>query len=150
MLVPLAALALAGCDDATDESTTASSTTTSSTQQATPPDDTTTSANKPKPKPDAPQLYFTAGEQFEKVLFDAPSGDAQKQAEAATQALIDGPPEGGHTVTQLPPDTELDGVEVAGDGTATVDVSAEFLDGVPAQAAQRDDAQRQEIAARLG
>jgi spore germination protein GerM len=143
----LVALALAGCDDAEDTtsstqptSTSASTTTTTAAQQA----------DAPQNEDRGPQLYFTAGEQFKKVPADLPPGDARKQVEAATQALIDGPPEAGHTATQLPPDTRVEGADVAKDGTATVEVSGEFLAGVPAKAAARDDAQRQEIAARLG
>ena len=145
------ALALAGCGGGDDDSTTASSTTTSSTQQATTSADTTTSAATPAAKKDeAPQLYFTAGEQFEKVPADLPRDASDEQLEAATDALVAGPPQGDHTTTRIPADTRVQDVTVDGDGTATVAVSAEFLAGVPAKAAQRDDAQRQEIAARLG
>src|SRR4051794_30419440 len=109
-----ATLSLAGCDSGGDTTTTVPSATTSSTQP------TSTTAEKttpPKQHAQAPNLYFTAGEQFKKVPADLPPGDAEKQAEAATQALIDGPPEGGHTTTQIPPDTEVEGVDVAKDGT---------------------------------
>ena len=140
----VAALALAGCDDATDESST------SSTQQATTPADTTTSAATPPTKEQKPELYFTAGEQFEKVPADLPQGGTDEQLEAATEQLVNGPPKGDHTASQIPADTQVQDVGVAGDGTATVEVSAEFLAGVPAKAAARDDAERQEIAARLG
>jgi spore germination protein GerM len=145
----LGALALAGCDDAEDTTTTSSTQPTSTSAQtttSTTAQQTDTSSDKNK----GPQLYFTAGEQFKKVPADLPPGDAQKQVEAATQALIEGPPEAGRTTTQLPAGTRVEGVDVAKDGTATVEVSGEFLAGVPARAAARDDAQRQEIAARLG
>ena len=141
----LGAVALAGCDDAED---TTSSTKPASTSAQ--PSTSTTAQQTNAEQDKAPQLYFTAGEQFEKVPADLPKGDPEKQIEAATQALIDGPPDEGHTVTQIPPDTEIEGVEVAQDGTATVELSEEFLAGVSAQASARDDAQRQEIAARLG
>lgn len=148
----IAALALAGCDSGGDDSTTAT-TSTSSTQPTSTSAQTSTSTAAEQTdasQTNGPKLYFTAGEQFKKVPADLPEGDPEKQVEAATQALIDGPPEEGNTVTQIPPDTEIQGVEVARDGTATVEMSEEFLAGVAAQASARDDAQRQEIAARLG
>jgi lipoprotein-anchoring transpeptidase ErfK/SrfK len=146
--VVVGALALAGCDDATDDTT--SSSRTSSTQPTSTSAQTSTTTTAHKPDASQTQLYFTAGEQFKKLPADVPDGDPQEQVEAATQALIDGPPPGGHTATQLPPDTEVENVEVSGDGTATVRLSEEFLAGISAAAADRDDAQRQEIAARLG
>ena len=95
-----------------------------------------------------PQLYFTAGEQFRKV--EPSSRRAARQLDAATEALVAGPPDGGEAETQIPGGRRGRGVDVAEDGTATVEVSAEFLDGIPAAAADRDDLQRQELAARLG
>src|SRR5688500_5554396 len=118
----LAALALAGCDGGDDTSTTA----TPSTQP------TATSAETTAPAEDQqrgaqnteqPQLYFTAGEQFEKVPFDAPAGGPEAEVEAATEALVEGPPKAAKDAhTQIPAATEVEGVEVAGDGTATVEV----------------------------
>ncbi len=147
----VAALALAGCDNGGDD------TTTSSTQPTTTAPETTTSTTAPPDDQGAnagdgnePALYFTAGEQFEKVPAELPQGGTDKRVEAAAEALVEGPPKGEEAETQIPADTEVEGVGVAGDGTATVEVSGDFLAGVPARAAARDDLERQEIAARVG
>ena len=92
-----------------------------------------------------PAIYFTAGEQFRKVDASLP-GD---QVEQAAKQLVDGPPPGSGAETQIPDDVELEGVRVS-DGTATVHVSRSFLHGIPANPDNRDDLQRQELAARLG
>jgi hypothetical protein len=144
----VAILALAGCDSGGDDSTTA----TSSTQPtSTTAESTTPAPNDQQAATDEPQLYFTAGEQFEKVPFEAPGGDTGAQLEAATEALVDGPPQSSkEATTQIPSDTEVENVELGGDGTATVEASAEFLAGVPARASERDDFERQEVSARVG
>ncbi len=121
----LVTLALAGCDDGGDESTTTSS----STQPTSTKAETAAPAENAAPK-DAPALYFTAGEQFEKVRTVLPPGGIDEQLEAATEALVDGPPKSEEDAdTQIPADTEVEGVEVGEDGTATVEVSADFLAG---------------------
>jgi lipoprotein-anchoring transpeptidase ErfK/SrfK len=134
----LALTACGGGDDGAEPTTTAEvdSTTTETTS---PPDDGQDAVKA--------QLYFTRGEQFRKLDYGVPAGGAGVAAAAA--ALFDGPAGDEPAETQIPGDAELEGVSVKGD-TATVEVSAEFLDGIPAAAADRDDAQRQELAARLG
>ena len=146
----LVAVALAGCDSGGDDSTTAASSTTSTQPENTSAETTTSTASQESGQKDAPQLYFTAGEQFAQVPADLPQGGTEEQLEAATEQLVDGPPKGKKADTQIPAHTEVDDIEVAADGTATVEVSAHFLAGVPAGSAARDDAQRQEVAARLG
>jgi len=94
-----------------------------------------------------PVIYFTAGEQFHTVDADLPPGG--DEVEAAAKELVAGPPEGSRAETQIPQGVSVDGVSVA-DGTATVDLSAGFLEGIPADPGDRDDVQEQELAARLG
>ncbi|HEY8002025.1 MAG: GerMN domain-containing protein [Vicinamibacteria bacterium] len=145
----IATVAIGGCGGGSDESTT------STAAETTTAESTTTQA--PAPPSDQPaeganageaELYFTAGEQFRTVERRLPEGGGE--LEAATEALVAGPAEGDHAETQIPADVKVNGVDLAGDGTATVEVSANFLDGIPARAADRDDLQRQELAARLG
>lgn len=144
----IAILALAGCGGGPDEATTTAAETTTAesttTQSAEPPSEQQADGQGDEPT----ALYFTAGEQFRKLERQIPEGD--RQLDAATEALLAGPPDDGKVETQIPPDVAVEGVDVAEDGTATVEVSAEFLDGIPAAAADRDDLQRQELAARLG
>jgi lipoprotein-anchoring transpeptidase ErfK/SrfK len=98
------------------------------------------------------QLYFIAGEQFQKVDRKiAADGD---RLHATTEALIDGPiaadaEKGVRPQTAIPGSTTLDDVSLADDGTATVAVSADFMDGIPANPAERDREQRADLAARL-
>jgi lipoprotein-anchoring transpeptidase ErfK/SrfK len=94
---------------------------------------------------DAPpsRVYFTAGEQLSAV--PGPSGP-----EAAARALVEGPPQTarGRVETAIPAGTDVEGVDVE-DGTATVRVSREFLDGVPEQPGRRSAEERAELDARL-
>ncbi len=144
----IAILALGGCGGGADESTTTAAETTTAesttTQSAEPPSEQQADGQGEEPT----ALYFTAGEQFRKVEREIPEGDGR--LDAVTEALLAGPPDEGKVETQIPADVAVEGVGVAEDGTATVEVSAEFLDGIPAAAADRDDLQRQELAARLG
>ncbi len=99
------------------------------------------------------ELYFTAGEQFQKV--DRRMADGGNQLETTAEALIAGPTpadakKGVRPQTTIPPETTLEGVELTADGTATVSVSASFMDGIPADPDDRDREQRAELAARLG
>ncbi|MET0958191.1 MAG: GerMN domain-containing protein [Solirubrobacterales bacterium] len=147
-------LALAGCGGGDEESSTAAAestlTETTSTQSTTA--ESTTS--EPPDTADAggggdagePQLYFTAGEQFRKVDAELPEGG--DRVTAAAKALVAGP-DGGRVQTQIPEGAEVETVTVGDDGTATVEVTDEFLDGIPAAAAERNDTERQELAARL-
>ena len=98
-------------------------------------------------------LYFTSGEQFRKVErgLEGPGSDV----EAAVEALVAGPTKAERRArveaqTQIPPGTEVAGVDVAEDGTATVRVSRDFVAGIPEEVGQRSRAQQQELDARLG
>jgi lipoprotein-anchoring transpeptidase ErfK/SrfK len=158
----VSALLVAGCGGSDESSSTTASSTTTSTESSsttsttsTDVETTTTTPNGGQQAPPAGtvQLYFTAGEQFEKV--DSKLQNADSELKPVTQALIDGPTaddasHGTVPQTAIPEGTTLNDVSMADDGTATVDVSAEFMDGVPADPADRDRAQRAELAARLG
>ncbi len=70
------------------------------------------------------------------------------------EALVEGPTEkeeGGDldAATEIPEGVEVEKVQVGGDGTATVEVSKDFLAGVPADPGARDAAQDQVLDARL-
>jgi lipoprotein-anchoring transpeptidase ErfK/SrfK len=138
----VAALALAACGGGAEpEPTTTTEAEPTTTEAPVPPDGEQEGGGVGTP------LYFTRGEQFRKVKSVLPPGS--DPVEVAAEALIDGPQKGVEAETQIPAGVRLKDVSVD-DGTATVEVSAEFLDGIPAAAADRDDAQRQELAARLG
>jgi lipoprotein-anchoring transpeptidase ErfK/SrfK len=94
----------------------------------------------------AARVWFTSGEQFRTVKRTAASPDA------AVRALLRGPTkaEGRTNVeTQIPPGTTLSKITVAG-GTADIAVSSRFLQGVPRDAAKRNEAQRTTLLARVG
>jgi lipoprotein-anchoring transpeptidase ErfK/SrfK len=94
------------------------------------------------------KVYFTAGEQFMPVAqVPKPAGSI---VEAAAHELFQGPPPGREAETQIPADAELEHVSVSDDGTAVVEVSREFLEGVPSKAAARNDEEDAELSARLG
>jgi lipoprotein-anchoring transpeptidase ErfK/SrfK len=93
------------------------------------------------------KLYFTAGEQFKPIGEVLSPGGSQ--VEKATKQLLEGPP-GEKAQTQIPASVELKDVDVEDDGTAVVEVSGEFLEGVPPQPAARSDADEAELNARLG
>lgn len=102
---------------------------------------------------DEVELYFTTGEQFKKVERELPP--AGSEVEAAAEALIEGPTRAERAAeaeaqTQIPADADLRDVHVGEDGTAVVEVSAEFLAGVSAEAAKRTAAEDAELNARLG
>jgi lipoprotein-anchoring transpeptidase ErfK/SrfK len=137
--VLVAALAFAGCDGGGDETSTSSKQPASTaTQAATAPAD--------DQQADKPQLYFTAGEQFKKVPVALPKSNT---LEAAATALVEGPGSAAGIETQIPAGVEVQDVEVR-DSTATVKVTSDFFSGIPANPAARDDAERQEAAARVG
>jgi lipoprotein-anchoring transpeptidase ErfK/SrfK len=97
------------------------------------------------------KLYFTAGEQFETVERDQARVSGP---EPAVEELLQGPTpaeENGEVAaeTQIPEGTELEGVEVADDGTAVVKVTPEFLDGIPADPDERSRNQEAELNARV-
>lgn len=148
-----ATLIVAGCGGDSEESASTTSTSTSSTSSTTSNETTTPSGGEAAPPSGAVQLYFTAGEQFEKV--DRRIADSGNRLEATTEALIDGPTaadatKGVEPQTAIPAGTALEAVELGGDGTATVSVSADFMEGIPEDPAGRDREQRAELAARLG
>ena len=99
------------------------------------------------------KVYFTAGEQFQPVgRVVAPGGSIVQRVSAA---LFKGPHKSDDAdnvdvETQIPEAAELKDVSVQDDGTAVVEVSAEFLAGVPRDATARSDAQDAELNARLG
>lgn len=151
-------LIAAGCGGDDESSSTTASSPTSTTSETPTNAETTTTSTTPSGGAQAPpagtiQLYFTAGEQFAKV--DRKVGQGGSEVEAATAALIDGPTpadatKGVEPQTAIPPATELTDVSVGDDGTATVEVSSAFMDGIPVDPADRDREQRAELAARLG
>ena len=66
-----------------------------------------------------------------------------------TEALLAGPREGdGAAQTAIPDGVAVEGLTLEGDGTATVDLSDSFIDGVPA--GDRTDAEQQALNARVG
>ncbi len=155
------ALVIAGCGGGSDESssTTSSTTTAEPTSSTTTPTTTTsTGTTTPSGGQQAPptgtvQLYFTAGEQFDKVDTKIDPTDSNLNRIAA--ALLAGPTaadatHGAKPQTSIPDGTTLENVTDDADGTATVEVSAQFMDGIPADPADRNREQRAELAARLG
>jgi lipoprotein-anchoring transpeptidase ErfK/SrfK/spore germination protein GerM len=151
-------LLIAGCGGSDESSSTTTSSippTQSSTTTSTGAESTTTTPRGSQEAAPAgtAQLYFTSGEQFHKVDRKIDSGGDRLQVTA--EALLDGPiaadaEKGAKPQTAIPPQTALEDVSLAGDGTATVDVSAAFMRGVPVDPADRDREQRADLAARLG
>ncbi len=90
-------------------------------------------------------IYFTAGEQLERIPAHAP-GPAR-----AAQVLLEGPAAAAasNAETQIPAGTKLRGLAIGGDGTATLYVSPEFTRGVPAEPGGRNPNQQAELDARL-
>ena len=141
ILIALSALAAACGSDDRGESTVAT------------PTDSENQPAKAGSAPDAgTKVYFTAGEQFEVVERDLPSGE--RGLTAAARALVEGPTQQEtagdvETVTQIPGSTQVDDVELDEDGTARVELSSEFTDGIPADPAERTAAEESELNARL-
>ena len=95
------------------------------------------------------KLFFTGGEQFHPVQRDVASTGST--VEATASKLIEGPTpdeaeEGAQT--QIPAGTALESLDVE-DGEAVLEVSGDFLEGVPVDPEQRTRAQEQELDARL-
>ncbi len=137
-----AALLGAGCGD--DAPQTTEPTTTSGAPVA-------GTESEPAASPDdgAVELYFTSGEQFDRVKTELPEGGSE--VEQAARALVAGPGKrDAEAQTQIPDGVAVEDVSVSDDGTALVEVSPNFLKGVPAQAAERSDAEEAELSARLG
>jgi hypothetical protein len=144
-LLACAALA-AGCSGGEDEPETA------------PRADGNTQATEAKhpdagPAGDAVELYFTAGEQFHPVERELP--DSGSPVEQAAEALVAGPNRNEQqkrveAQTQIPRGVNVRDVTVSQDGTATVEVSREFLAGVPVDESRRTREEQQVLDARLG
>ncbi len=99
-----------------------------------------------------PKIWLTTGEQLKPV--ERELAEKGSEVEAAAKALVDGPTrseESGNldAATEIPAGVEVERVEVAGDGTALVEVSKDFLAGVPADPDARDAAQEEALDARL-
>jgi lipoprotein-anchoring transpeptidase ErfK/SrfK len=93
------------------------------------------------------KIYFTVGEQFKpvgKVL--APGGS---QVKKATKAVLKGPAD-REAETTIPDGVELKDVNIGDDGTAVVEVSGDFLKGVPPEPEARTQADDAELNARVG
>jgi len=88
------------------------------------------------------KIFTTGGEQFDPVEKEVPAGDA---ARSATQALLNAPPER----TYIPAGTEVRDVKVSGDGEAVVDLSDEFLGGIPADPERRNRRQDEAVEGRV-
>ena len=174
VLIAALALLFAGCGDS-DETT---SSTTSTTASEAPSGAGAEAGGQPSvagggdigtaekagaviPEPEAGgekiDLYFTSGEQFETVPREQPKSGAgiEPALEAATDELVRGPTKAERKArvevqTQIPDDTRVEKVTVAEDGTADVELSPEFLRGVPAAPAQRNRSQQAEVDARVG
>jgi lipoprotein-anchoring transpeptidase ErfK/SrfK len=149
VIAVLAALVLtAGCGDDGDDSGEPAATTEASGGGAAATEGQGPTGEEEAADRPGTQLYFTAGEQFEAV-----ERRSLDDAEEAARALLEGPLPGDsegavETTTQIPDGVELDGVTVA-DGTATVEVSPEFLAGVPEDPAARNREQEAEAGARV-
>ena len=97
-------------------------------------------------------LYFTAGEQFERVPRELRGRGSE--LERATRALLRGPraADGGADVavrSQIPKDVRLERVSRDG-GIVTVELSGAFDDGLGSAPAKRSPDQNAELAARVG
>jgi L,D-transpeptidase catalytic domain/Putative peptidoglycan binding domain/Sporulation and spore germination len=140
-ILSVAALAIAGCGGGGDS-------------QSSTPRPTPTAAAKPSSDSGAPsaKLWFTAGEQFHPVVRQLPkSGSTLSRA---VEALLAGPApgegDGGvQAQTQIPAGVALEKVSVDSDGTASVHLSPNFLEGIPSDSASHDRAQKIDLNARL-
>ncbi|MDX6588005.1 MAG: N-acetylmuramoyl-L-alanine amidase [Solirubrobacterales bacterium] len=142
----LVGLILAGCGGRDDDSPAPSA------DADTPPATDEQSATEETNGPETTKIWLTTGEQLKPVERELDGkGD---EVEAAAEALVEGPTEkeeGGNldAATEIPSGVDVESVDVAGDGTATVEVSKDFLAGVPADPDARDAAQNETLDARL-
>jgi len=88
------------------------------------------------------KIFSTEGEQFDPVTKEVPAANAP---EAATKALLNVPADR----TYIPQGTTIDNVEVTGDGEAKVDLSSEFLGGIPADPSARSRRQQEAVEGRV-
>jgi lipoprotein-anchoring transpeptidase ErfK/SrfK len=98
------------------------------------------------------KLYFTSGEQFRPVERELP--EARATLTAATEALVAGPTEQERSAevvprTQIPAGVDVEDVSRSAGGTATAELSPEFLAGIPVDPAERDPAEQADLNARL-
>lgn len=87
-------------------------------------------------------VFLTEGEQFDPVEREVSADDAPT---AATEALLDGPADR----TYIPAGTTVEQVRVSGDGEAVVDLSEEFLEGIPADPDRRNRRQSEAVEGRV-
>ncbi len=104
-------------------------------------------------KKETADVYFTAGEQLRRVERTVPAGPPDRRVKAAAEELVAGPTSREaatevETTSQIPADTKVKDVEVD-DETAVVELSGEFLHGVPDDPAARSRAEESELDARL-
>lgn len=144
-IASVAALAVAGCGggDGDSQSSTAGSTSTATPAAAKPSSDSGAASAK---------LWFTAGEQFHPVERQLPNSGSTLAR--AVEALLAGPApgegEGGVPAqTQIPAGVSLEKLSIDSEGTAAVNLSPNFLEGIPSDSAARDRAQKIELNARL-
>jgi lipoprotein-anchoring transpeptidase ErfK/SrfK len=149
ILVALAVV-VSGCGDSDEGSQSTSPTTSTSTTST----EATTQTTKPHgPAAGTADIYFTSGEQFRTVERELPAGG--DELSAAAEAVVGGPtkPERKAKVevqTAIPAGTDVKDVNLEDDGTAVVEVTPEFTEGIPAEPAERSRSQRSELNARLG
>jgi lipoprotein-anchoring transpeptidase ErfK/SrfK len=97
------------------------------------------------------ELAFSTGEQFRKVERKLPV--SRQEPLPAVNALLDGPTqrERAHKVqTVIPDGVSVEKLSVSGSGGAAIELSPEFLNGIPADPAQRNREQKATLNARLG
>ena len=96
------------------------------------------------------RLFFTAGEQFETVERKLPATGTTLLP--TLRALLKGPSaaERGRDIdTQIPRGVRIERIVLTGRGAAVVELSAAFLGQIPADPAQRSEAQTATLSARL-
>ncbi len=138
-----AAVLIAGCGGGDDNDASSSPEETDA-----PPAEEQANSEPEDNESEATKIWLTAGEQLKPVEREL------DDPKAAAKALVKGPTgkeEGGNlsAATEIPAGVEVDGVKVEDDGTAVVQVSKDFLKGVPADPAARDAAQKEALDARL-
>ena len=87
-------------------------------------------------------VFSTEGEQFDPVERKVPVANAP---EAATKALLNVQ----NDRTYIPKGTRIESVEVSSDGEAEVNLSDEFLGGIPANPDRRDRRQQEAVEGRV-
>ena len=138
-----AALLIAGCGGSDDNDNSAPPE-----EADTPPAEEQANSEPQNNESEAAKIWLTTGEQLKPVEREL------DDPEAAAKALVKGPTgkeEGGNlsAATEIPAGVQVEGVKVEDDGTAVVEVSKDFLKGVPADPAARDAAQEEALDARL-